>query len=134
MHVRDWEIFLANGSARDLAIAQLSKEMTDHLGAVSNVVHLGHECALKCVQKHRLLPSHFPVIFETVDFGRALADRDRHITFLHFDSVMWHRWFQVTVKRCNERRLIFVSTFHKQTAESVASKTRRFPVLRREKD
>jgi hypothetical protein len=133
MNVRDWTMYLAQGGP-DLVIAQLSREMTDHLGAVSDKVHLGHACAVKSVEKHRLLPAHFPQIFETVDFGRAIADRDRHITFLHFDDHVWKRWFQVTVKRCEERRLIFVSTFHKQTAEGVASKSRRFPVLRREKE
>src|SRR5579864_2299456 len=112
MNLRDWRYFLSGKRKEPLAIAQLSKEMADHLGASSRNVYLGYECARKAVDKHGLLAIHFPVIFEVVDFGAAIADRERHITFLHFDEVVTTgRWFQVSVKRGFEDRRIFVTTF-----------------------
>lgn len=129
MHVRDWELFLRQGDA-EIGIAQLSQQMTDHLEAASRTVFLAREYAQKAVIDHQLLPDHFPMIFETVDYGAAVADRDRHITFLYFDETVWNRWFQVSIKRSGETRRIYVVTFHKTEWPKVKSKLRRFEVLR----
>ncbi|WP_340646008.1 hypothetical protein [Phenylobacterium sp.] len=67
---------------------------------------------------------------ETIDQGAVVRDGDQHLVFLHFDEYVWNKWFRVTVKRCNERRLLFVVTFHKTEWPQVRSKMRRFPVLR----
>lgn len=130
MHVRDWERFYRVGHGSAITIAQLSQEMADHLGASSRAVTVHHDVLRKAVEKHSLTPAHFPMIFETVDLGRALADRDKHVTFFYFEEYVFGRWFQVTVKCGGEARRLFVATFHKQKAEEVARKTRKFVVLR----
>ena len=127
MYPRDWKLFLETGAGKEIAIAQLSRKMTAHLGASSEKVYLHHDYAVKAVVKHRLGPEHFPLIFDTVEYGRALADRDAHITFLH-DSALG--WFQVTVKRAMESRRIYVATFYKTNVVEVARKTKRYPLLR----
>lgn len=130
MHVRDWKLFLDGDWAQEIAIAQLSREMTDYLEAASPFVHLHQDYARKAVDKHQLTPAHFPLIFETVDYGMALADRPRHISFLHFDATTFQKWFQVSVKRGFEDRRIFVTTFHRSEESEVARKSKRYEVIR----
>jgi hypothetical protein len=130
MNVRDWDSFIRKGRGRTLRLAQLSPDLTAHLDAVSNVVHIEHSYALKSVEKHQMLPAHFPMLDETIDQGAVVRDGDQHLVFLHFDEYVWNRWFRVTVKRCNERRKLFVSTFHKTELGQVRGKLRRLPVLR----
>ena len=127
MYPRDWRLFLEQGQGKEIAIAQLSAAMTAHLGALSNKVFLHHDYAMKAVVKHNLGPDHFPLIFDAVDNGRALADREAHITFLHHTSL---GWFQVTVKRATESKRIYVATFYKTNLVEVTRKTRRHVVLR----
>jgi len=127
MYPRDWKLFLEAGHGKEIAIAQLSRAMTIHLGASSERVYLHHDYARKAVEKHRLGPEHFPLIFDTVEYGRALADREAHITFLHETAL---GWFQVTVKRAMESRRIYVATFYRTSAAEVVRKTKRYPLLR----
>lgn len=132
MHIRDWKLFLEGQYENVIAIAQLSKEMTDYLGASSHFVHIERACLVKAVRKHQLEPAHFPLIFETVDYGLALTedDRPRHITFLYFDGDIFQNWFQVSVKRAHEDRRIYVSTFHRTSGSEVLRKTRKHTVIR----
>jgi hypothetical protein len=129
MYPHDWKRFLAEGAGNEIAIAQLSTEMTDHLGALSNRVFYHHDYVMKAVNKHGMLVEHFPLVFDTVERGKALADRAAHITFLHFDEA-FNRWFQVTVKRAFETKRIYVQTFYKTNVREVTRKVKRFPVLR----
>lgn len=130
MNVRDWDNFLRKGRGRTLRLAQLSADLTAHLNAASNVVHIEHSYAQKCVEQHQMLPQHFPMLDETIDRGAVVRDGDQYLVFLYFDEHVFGRWFRVSVKRCNERRKLFVATFHKSTWEQVRSKMRRLPVLR----
>jgi len=127
MHVRDWKYFLEHGSRKPIGIAQVSAEMASLLGASSNVVYLHHDYARKSVQKHRLSADHFPMIFETVDYGTAITDRDGRITFLHYAD---GHWFQVTVKCAPKDGHIYVVTFYKQRSNEVARKKRHHTILR----
>lgn len=71
---------------------------------------------------------------ETIDRGMVLRDGAQHLVFFHFDEYVWNRWFRVTVKRCNERRLLWISTFHKTTWGQVKGKRKRLPLLREAKE
>lgn len=134
MNVKDWSAFLRKGRPRTLKLAQLSKELTDAVGAVSNVVHVNHEYAVKCAVDHQLLAAHFPMLDETIDRGMVLRDGNQHLVFFHFDPYVWNRWFRVTIKRCNEREMLWLSTFHKTELAQVRSKKRRLPLLREAKE
>lgn len=130
MHVRDWRYFLERGQGKEIEIAQLSDQMTAHLGASSKNVILAHEYAVKAAIRHRMPAEQFPMIFETVDHGIALADRELHITFLYHDKVEWDRWFQVVVKRSFETKRIYISTFYKTKPTEVARKLKLHPIIR----
>ena len=130
MHVRDWKLFLDGQWDKEIAIAQLSQELTDHLGAISRNVYLHQSYARKAVTKHGLSVEHLPLIFDVVDYGMALDDRPGHVTFLHLDETTWHEWFQVSVKCGVGDRRIFLVTFHRSNAAEVARKKRRHKTIR----
>ena len=94
MYPHDWRSFLEHGTGRDLWIAQVDSQLAEKVGAASSRVYLGHACAVKEIEKHDLTPDHFPMIFETLDYGTIIADRDRHLTFLHFDQFEWEGGFR----------------------------------------
>ena len=133
MNVRDWTAFIRNGAGRTLKVAQLAPELTQAAGAVSNIVHIEHSYAVKCTVEHQLLPAHFPMLDETIDRGIVYLDGTQHLVFFHFDEYMWNRWFRVTVKRCNQRRLLWLVTFHKSGLAQVRGKGRRLRLLREAK-
>lgn len=131
MHPRDWRMFLEIGAGREIACAQLlSDEVLLHLEPASDMLFIGHDAAIKAVTKHRLEPDHFPIIFDTVERGMALADRERHVTFLHESEF---GWFQVTIKCALASRRLYVATFYQTRERDVRSKRRRFRLLRDEK-
>lgn len=130
MSPRDWQWFLDHGEGRTLWVAQVAPDLAEMLGAASNRVSLGHSYAVKAAEKHRLTAAHFPMVFETIDYGYALADRERHMTFLHFDRADWEGWFQVTIKRAMDDRALYVTTFYKTNAKEVQRKLRKYPVVR----
>lgn len=131
MNSRDWAAFIRDGHGTTLRLAQLSGDLTKHLNAASDVVHVEHSYAVKCIETHQLLPSHFPALDDTIDQGAVVQDGDQHLVFFWFDEFVWNKWFRVTLKRCNTQRLIWLNTFHKTTLEQVRGKMRRLPVLRR---
>lgn len=132
MHVRDWRLFLAGQWDKEIAIAQLSPTLTAYLGASSPFVYLQQQYAIKAVEKHNLSPEHMHLIFETVDYGAALAEagRPQHLTFLHFDAVTFEDWFQVSVKRGQEDRRIFVTTFHRSNDHEMRRRFRKHSLVR----
>lgn len=130
MNVRDWTAFIRDGHGTTLKLAQLDGSLTAHLGAASNVVHLHHDYAVKAIQEHQLLPAHLPMLDETIDQGAVIQDGNQTLVFFHYDEYVWEKWFKVAVKRCNERRLLWVHTIHKSDWSQVRSKMRRLPVLR----
>jgi hypothetical protein len=129
MNVRDWHGFLQQGAGKEIAIAQLSLTMTNHLGALSDRVYLHHDYATKAVEKHKIWVGDLSLIFEAIDYGTAIADRPLHITFL-WDSRQ-KGWFQVTVKRAFESRRVYICTFYKTSLKEVNRKVKRYPVLRK---
>ena len=130
MYPRDWKLFLEKGDGKEIPIAQLSADMVAHLGAASDKVRFRHDYALKAVTKHGVTYSDFGYLFDVVDCGRALADRPNHILFMH----LTHRgWFQAAIKCTQDTRTLYVATFYKTNLLEVNRKTRRHPVLRKDK-
>lgn len=130
MTPRDWQLFLDSGQEKPIKIAQIAADLALHLGASSNAVHLGHAYALKAIQKHGLGLHHFPLIFETVDYGVAVADRVGHITFYHEDKITGLGWHQVTIKCAPADKLLYLSTFYKTRKREVERRLKDATILR----
>lgn len=130
MYPHDWRLFIEEGAGKEIAFAPVSLEIASHLGAPSTQVWIHHDYALKAVQKHRLEPRHFSLIFETLEYGRVLDDKPRHATFLHLTE---DGWLQVTIKRAEDSLRLYVATVYKTNAKEVARKSRRYPLLRGDK-
>jgi hypothetical protein len=130
MNLEDFKRFDQSGQGTETPIARLSAEMVRHLNASSGDVLLHHAYLRKAIEKHGMAIAQLPMISETIDHGRALADRPSHITFLHFDETIWKRWFHVTVKVAGESRLVYVATFYKTDLKEVVRKSKRHPWLR----
>lgn len=128
MLLRDWLGFLEQGAGKEIAIAQTSKAVTRHLGATSDRVFLHHAYAVKAVQKHKIWPAQFSLIFDTIEFGTPLADRALHVTFIWNSRI--DGWFQVTVKRAFETRRVYVCTFYKLRERDALKRISRYPVVR----
>jgi hypothetical protein len=130
MNVRDWIKFLEGPyDAKLLAIAQLPEPLRQYLGSPSRNVHLRRDYALKALKKHGVPPEHFHLIFEAIDGGIAVPDKPRHLTFFLFDQHLTERWFQVSVKCCEEDQVNVVATFHRQKAPEVMRRMRKTPPI-----
>ncbi len=130
MHPRDWKRFLEIGEGKEIAIAQLSLEMTQFLGAKSEKVYLHHTYAVKSAQKHGLTPERFPLIFDVIERGAAISDYPSHVTFFHFDPES-QRWYQATVKCPQDSKRVYIVTFHRVNARKVTNRMARYPTLRK---
>lgn len=104
--------------------------MVAHLGAASDKVYYHHDYVLKAVKQHGVTFSDFSLLFDVVEFGRALADRERHILFMHQTA---RGWFQAAIKRAEASRRLYVATFYKTNIIEVNRKTKRYPLLRKDK-
>ena len=118
MNVRDWTAFIDKGHGRTIRLAQLSDDLARAVGAVSNVVHLEHSYAVKCLDKKHVLPVHFPMLDETIDQGAVVRDGDQYLVFLYFDEFVFGRWFRATAAR-------LVAATGPRTACPVVHETRR---------
>ena len=127
---RDWQLFLQKGQGKEMAIAQVSKEIAIFLGAYSDKVFIHHDYAIKAAEKHGVSPEDLCLLFDVVEYGRALADRERHVTFLCQTS---RGWFQVTVKRAEASRRLYISTFYKTNRAEADRKSRKYKVIRKDK-
>ena len=121
-----WDSFLRDGAGTERVVGNLSAYLNGILMASSRQVRIGQEYAVKAVEKHRLDVAHFEFLPSAIREGEALRDRERHLTFLHYEASI-SRWFQVTVKCCNEKRHLYVVTFHGLGIDDVRRKRARHP-------
>lgn len=68
----------------------------------------------------------YPVM---IALGRAVCDRERHLTFFYYDAVSFESWFQASIKRNIAGDEIWVVTFHRQRAREVERQCMRYGVL-----
>lgn len=130
MNTADWTYFIERCEGRILPIAQIENDLADKIAAVSNVVRISHTYAVKLITEHQLGPSKFPLLDETLDRGGVVQDGSQHLVFFYYDAFETERWYRATLKRCNEKRLLWLSTFHVTELRQVHSKMRRLPTLR----
>ncbi|MFC3071204.1 hypothetical protein [Phenylobacterium soli] len=130
MYPRDWKLFLRHGQGKEIAVAQLSADMVAHLNAASDKVFYRHDYVMKAFAQHGTRHDDFGYLFDVVDYGRALLDRPNHILFMHLTP---RGWFQAAVKCSKDTRRLYVCTFYKTNNLEVNRKTRKYPVLRKDK-
>jgi len=128
MDVTDWQRFLQSGQRSERLVGRLPAYLNGFLMASSRDVRMGHEYAVKAIEKHGLEVAHLPIIGLALKDGEVLHDRVRHLTFLYW-SPDFSRWFQVTIKCCTERRRLFVTTFHGLGADDVKRKRKRYQTV-----
>lgn len=121
----EWQRFLESGRRSERSVGRLSAYLNGFLLATDREIRMGHEYALKAVDKHGLEVGHLALVPTVISSGEAYFDRPKHVTFLYYSSA-WKRWFQVTIKCCTERRRLFVTTFHGLGADDVKRKRRRY--------
>jgi hypothetical protein len=120
-----WENFIASGKGGERRVCSLSAYLNGYLNAVSREVRIGHEYALKALEKHGLEVQHLPLIERAIREGEVAHDRPRCLTFLYW-SAEYGRWFQATVKCCSEKRALYVTTFHGLGPDDVARRRKRY--------
>lgn len=121
----EWKRFLQSGQRSERSVGRLSAYLNGFLLATDREIRMGHEYAMKAVEKHGLSTLHLPLVPVVIGAGEAFFDRPKHVTFIHY-STEFGRWFQVTVKCCTERRRLFVTTFRGLGADDVRRKRRRY--------
>jgi hypothetical protein len=115
-----WHKFIGSGLPKELPIGRLAPELCRILQSPTDRVVIRHDYALKIVHKHALDFYHFPMLAITLDLGMAIHDlkRPRHMTFLHYEAVVFSRWFKLVVKATGRDEL-YAATFHKVDAEDI---------------
>ncbi len=126
MYERDWKQFLEKGAGAEIAIAQIPHAHVKYLGANSEKLYLHHTYAMKAAEKHGLSHSDFALIFEAVEYGEAISDRPKHITYF-FQSE--RRWYQVTIKCSGDTRKLYLATFHRIKERKVTNRKRNYPLV-----
>lgn len=125
MDVETWTKFYLRGQRTLRSVGSIPAYLNGFLEASSREVMIAHEYAVKAVEKHGLAIDHLPLIEAIIAEGEVYFDRERHLTFLYWSGEL-ERWFQVTIKCCNEKRELYVVTFHGLGADDVTRKRKRF--------
>jgi hypothetical protein len=123
-------MFLERGGGREVAIAQVSAEIARYLGATSDKVYLHHDYLVKAIERHGLRITDFMFLFDVVDFGVALADRERHVTFMYLTP---RGWFQISIKRALVSGRLYICTFYKTNLIEYRRKTKKYRHLSNDK-
>ena len=83
MSESDWLLFLAQASDRDLqTVGQLSRTLTEFIGAETSVVQIERSYVVKLIEKHAISTSMLPLMKLAIEAGYAYSDREHHLTFL----------------------------------------------------
>lgn len=114
----DWFKFVVSGEPKQLSITRIGSGLCEKIGCSSNLVKMDHHYALKSAHKHRLTSDHFQVLPATLTYGRAVADKAKHLSFFYFDR-MYGQWFQATIKANKAENELWVVTFHAASDKEV---------------
>lgn len=75
--VEQWIRFVTEGEPSTLGVTRLSGDLCRALGASTNLVQMRHDYTLKSAFKHKIEPYRFPMLQNTIDYGRAVLDHRR---------------------------------------------------------
>ena len=126
MHLRDWRLFLEQGSGKEIAVATAPAEVVSHLQAPSAKVWIHHDYVLKALREHDLPLEAFCHLFDVVDRGVSVADKERHVTFFYESPL---GWLHLTIKKALASERLYVCTLYKSNAREVARRVRKFSAL-----
>lgn len=120
-----WTSFYLRRPQDTRYVGMLPVYLNRFLEASNRRVAIAHEYAAKAVEKHGLEPVLLGQMPACLRHGEVFHDREKHLTFVHYsDDVA--RWFQLTIKCCNQRKQLFVVTFHGLGVDDVRRLRRRY--------
>jgi hypothetical protein len=125
MTEEEWFNFVAGGNP-----PVVSYELCKRIGASNTLVRMRHDYALKCAHGHRLRPAHFPMLPIVIDLGFAISDRDRHLSFYFYESVVFGGWMTATVKATVSGMELWVATFHVASPKEAKRMAKKYRVIR----
>jgi hypothetical protein len=133
MTEEEWHRFLWGGDPQIVTVCELPNNLCRAIGAVSPIIRMHHAYALKACHKHGFDAYEFLSLPLTIDLGRCIRDREGHLTFFYFESVVFGRWFHASLKRNKDGTEIWVTTFHHSRHGEVARKCKKGKLIRPEK-
>jgi hypothetical protein len=128
MTEEEWFSFITTGKPPIISVTRLASELCQTIKATTNLVQIRHDYALKTLSHHNVLPHHFRHLTWGIERGRAISDRQKHLTFFWLDS--YAGWFHITIKTNERRDELWVSTFHKTTESKTRGKLKKHVILR----
>lgn len=132
MTEEEWHLFLYSGKPVVVTVGNLHVDLCREIGCGSPIIRMHHAYALKCSQKHALDPYQLLMLPIVIELGRCICDRQRNLTFFHFDDVVFGSWFHASLKTNTACTELWVTTFHKTSPSEVARKCKKAPLVRPE--
>lgn len=128
----EWVEFVITGRQVVASVGRLEPGLCSRLGASTNLVRLRHDYARKMVDKHQYEPHRLPMMEQALQFGRVISDRRWHLSFFHYDEIVFGGWNQLTIKSAERGSELWVATFHPISVDEVRRLCKRFPIIRPE--
>lgn len=128
----EWHRFANGDFATPVRVCRLSRDLTLHLRAGDDRVLIHPKTAPKLVNKHKLEPRHLPMMALAIQLGTVVQDRDRTLSFLYEDDIIFGKIFHLAMKMTGAHHEVWVATFHKLTIQEFNRRLRRATILRRQ--
>lgn len=129
----EWVEFAFRGFPYCASVGRLDDGLCTVLRSSTNLVRIRHDYVCKLMQKHRMEPHRLAMMEMCLMFGRVIQDRPWHLTFFHYDEIVFGGWYHLTIKSADRGNELWVSTFHPQSHSEVKRITKRATFLREEK-
>ncbi len=129
----EWVKFCVSGEPKLASVGRLDHDLCKRLRTSNDLVRMRHDYALKLMHKHKFSPDYFGMLEFTMLYGRVVSDRKWHLTFFHYDDIVFGSWLQLTIKSADSGNELWVSTFHRQSHTEVTRHCKKHTVLRQEK-
>lgn len=129
----DWVAFAHSGAPKVASVGRLGADLCADLRCSNNLVRLRHDYAIKLVLKHGFDPHTLPMMEQALLFGRVISDRKWHLTFFHYDEIVFGSWFQLTIKSAARGEELWVCSFYNQSHAEVTRKSNKHRLVRAEK-
>jgi hypothetical protein len=120
----EWFRFANGGYHHAVEVCRLRPALVKFLGVETSSVRIDPVYAQKLTFKHRLTPHHFSLMKPTLEYGRILQESPQRLIFYrYFDHI--ESFLQVVIKPTLNKKEIWICTFHRQTANEIARKSKK---------
>jgi hypothetical protein len=128
----EWVEFAYKGFPHVASVGRLDAALCAELSASTNLVRIRHDYVCKLMHKHKWEPHRLAMMEICMAFGRVIRDRPWHLTFFHFDEIVYGGWHHLTIKSADHGHELWVATFHPQSPSEVKRLTARGTLIRSE--